>query len=139
MNKFILSLCTIFLLSCNDYRPVDNNNNNNQNTSSIILIDTTPMPTEFNTKNDVQSRDLSEGEKKAYEYMERKMEEAFPKFYKIGSKPSVVIKVQGQPTRVIVSGPYKTFFYGISNLTFYNNHLESYDNIDGSLKIKIED
>lgn len=62
-----------------------------------------------------------------------------PEFYKIGAKPSVVIKVEGQPSRVSVVGPYKTFYYGVNSLTFYNNRLESYDNYDGKLKIKIQE
>jgi hypothetical protein len=67
-------------------------------------------------------------------------EEIFgPRFYKIGAKTSVVIKVEGQPTSISVTGPFKTFYYGRNSLTFYNGRLQEYNNADGSLKVRIDE
>lgn len=117
----------------------------NKNSESIYLDTTYTYKTDTIPELNATAVDTSEySEKKLTKEEEirlNKIRDDFfgPEFYKIGAKPAVVIKVEGQPSRVSVVGPYKTFYYGVNSLTFYNNRLESYDNYDGKLKIRIEE
>ena len=56
--------------------------------------------------------------------------------YTLGSSEEDVLDIQGQPTSVSQTGPYKTFIYKTSSLTFYNGKLEEFTN-NGNLKIKV--
>ena len=115
---------------------------NVDSTIAGVTVDTikqTPIQEEIvhvdSAKNYYHEPTKEESKKQEEEY-----EEIFgPSFYKIGEKSSIVIKVQGQPTSITVVGPYKTFYYGRNSVTFYNGRLESFDNSDGRLKIKIEE
>lgn len=138
MKYFILLY--ILAISCNtNETPV----NKSDKGTNVVLVDTISNISQSTIETKVKvdsaknySHEPTEAEirrqKKAYE-------EIFgPEFYKIGAKSSDVIKVEGQPNSVIVSGPYKTFYYGRNSVTFYNRRLQDYNNFDGKLKIKID-
>lgn len=143
MKNIILPILSAMILtqSCN-------NPNNQQETvtidttSATIIVDTVPK---VSNNEEIITVDTAKYiEKKLTKEEEKRQNKIFddffgPKFYKIGAKPSVIIKVEGQPTRVIVIGPYKTFYYGGNSLTFYNDRLQEYNNADGSLKVRIEE
>ncbi len=144
MKQFISILSLLILTSCNDSSSNNNSESIYVDTSYTVSVDTTPV-LEKNLEEEVIKVDSAknyyhEPTEEERSKQEKVYEEFFgPRFYKIGAKSSVVIKVEGQPSRVSVAGPYKTFYYGRNSVTFYNGRLQEYDNADGNLKIKIDE
>lgn len=71
---------------------------------------------------------------------ESKQETKSPKgYFTIGSTEDEVLEVMGDPTNYSNLGSAgKLFIYGSSSVVFKNGKVESYDNNDGNLKIKVK-
>lgn len=61
----------------------------------------------------------------------------FTDYFTIGSTKNKVLQVQGEPTSVSNTGPYSTFSYGYSTVTFKNGLVDGYNNNSGNLKVKM--
>ncbi len=59
-------------------------------------------------------------------------------YFTIGSTEDKVLEVMGDPESLNKIGPFKTYNYGLSYIRFKDGRVESYDNADGNLKIKVK-
>lgn len=57
-------------------------------------------------------------------------------YFTIGSTENEVLNVMGDPTSLDNIGPYKTFHYELSSVTFENGRVRDYYN-DGNLKVRV--
>ncbi|MBS1734091.1 MAG: hypothetical protein JST02_12415 [Bacteroidetes bacterium] len=61
-------------------------------------------------------------------------------YFTIGSTEDEVLEVMGDPTTYVDMGSAgKRFMYGISSVVFENGKVESYNNLDGNLKVKVKE
>lgn len=58
-------------------------------------------------------------------------------YFTIGSTEEEVLQVMGDPESYQNLGPGKMFQYGMSSVLFVNGKVESYNNLDGNLKVKV--
>ena len=59
-------------------------------------------------------------------------------YFSIGSTEDEVLEAMGDPKSLDKVGPFKTYYYGLSYIRFKDGRVESYDNTDGNLKIKLK-
>ena len=57
-------------------------------------------------------------------------------YFTIGSTENEVLDVMGDPTSLNNIGPYKTYYYELSTVTFQNGKVRDYNN-DGNLKVRV--
>ncbi|MGE8339463.1 MAG: hypothetical protein ACN6OI_00400 [Flavobacterium sp.] len=62
--------------------------------------------------------------------------ESSKNYFTIGSTENEVLNVMGDPTSLRNIGPYKTYYYELSSVTFENGKVRDYDN-DGNLKVRV--
>lgn len=62
--------------------------------------------------------------------------ESSKNYFTIGSTENEVLNVMGDPTSLRNIGPYKTYYYELSSVTFQNGKVRDYDN-DGNLKVRV--
>lgn len=58
-------------------------------------------------------------------------------YYSIGATESEVLDIQGEPSSINDFGSGKMFMYGASIVTFRNDKVVSYSNLDNNLKIRV--
>ena len=58
-------------------------------------------------------------------------------YFTIGSSEDEVLKIMGDPESYDKIGPMKIFQYGLSSVTFENGKVESYNNLESNLKVKV--
>ena len=114
MKHLIYILGLLILTSCDDSSSNNNSGSVYVDTSYTVSVDTTPILENYTMEEAVIVDSAKNYHYEPTEEEKRRQEKAYeevfgPRFYKIGAKTSVVIKVEGQPSRVSVSGPYKTF------------------------------
>ena len=68
---------------------------------------------------------------------ENKLYESSKNYFTIGSTENEVLNVMGDPNSIQNIGPYKTYYYELSRVTFENGKVRDYDN-QGNLKIRIK-
>ena len=68
---------------------------------------------------------------------ENKQSESSKNYFTIGSTENEVLNVMGDPTSLSNIGPYKTYNYERSSVTFENGKVRDYDN-EGNLKIRVQ-
>lgn len=81
-----------------------------------------------NRENGIESNS-KESESKQYENSNN--------YFTIGSSENEVLNVMGDPNSIQNLGPYKTYYYKRSSVTFENGKVRDYDN-EGNLKIRIK-
>lgn len=64
--------------------------------------------------------------------------ESNPGYFTIGSTEEEVLEVMGDPTSLHTAGSStKYFYYGSSRVDFKNGMVNSYDNVDNKLKVRV--
>jgi hypothetical protein len=67
----------------------------------------------------------------------KQMNKSSKDYFTIGSTEEEVLDVMGDPTSLTTIGSNKTYHYNLSRVKFKNGKVDSYDNFDGNLKIKV--
>jgi hypothetical protein len=93
-------------------------------------------------KNKILEKELQEQKSKSKPTnvtQESKQETKTPKgYFTIGSSEDEVLDVMGDPTNYMDLGSAgKRFYYGSSSVVFEKGKVESYNNLDGNLKVKV--
>ena len=128
MNRYSYILLVCFLImACNQ--------NSSQTEKDYIK--------NLEEKNKILEKELQEQKSKSKPTVvtqESKQETNPPKgYFTIGSTEDEVLEVMGDPTNYMDLGSAgKRFYYGLSSVVFEKGKVESYNNFDGNLKVKVK-
>ena len=125
MKNYIYALLISFLIaSCN-------------NKSSDVEKEYIKNLEEKNKQLELELQNKENGIDSNSKESESKQSENSKNFFTIGSTENEVLNVMGDPDSIRNFGPYKTYYYELSSVTFENGKVKDYDN-EGNLKIRIK-